>query len=248
MDKKYLFISNKKQPRLANQLYIILHCYLNKLLYINCREKINLLNVNKYIKHIHINNENELQVKKINLKRHNYFQILNVHFTETDIVNFINDTIIKSSFVNKDKLITNAVSIHIRAKDYIKGINTTIYHLNRRSFIEKAIKKIKEYIDTDKLYVFSDDLNYCFENFYDIFSVNFKNIKYICYSQEEDLLNLSFFKYKIIWNSTFSFWSAYIASVLYNNDNIVVAPDFYCTKINILPYFKHWLTIPKSNE
>ncbi len=106
---------------------------------------------------------------------------------------------------------TNTVSIHIRRTDYTESNG---YHpVQSMEYYEKAIAEIGSY---DKLFVFSDDINWCKENlkFRDmIFMEGFTDI--------EDLFIMSMCKNNIIANSSFSWWGAWLNN---NPNKKVVAP------------------------
>ena len=76
----------------------------------------------------------------------------------------------------------------------------------------------------NKIHVFSDDISMCKDLLY---SMNLPHV--ITFSDNKidtlDFIQFSCFKYKILWNSTFSYWSAFIGNVLFNNSyNCVCSP------------------------
>lgn len=115
----------------------------------------------------------------------------------------------------------NAVSLHVRRDDYLSttyaqgfgGICTPEYY-------RKAIAHIKENTEQPKLFVFSDDINWCRENL-DVADATFVD----CNHGEEswqDMYLMSRCQHNIIANSTFSWWSAWLNA---HPRKIVVAPD-----------------------
>jgi hypothetical protein len=68
------------------------------------------------------------------------------------------------------------------------------------------------------------------------------NIKFISHDipDYEQLLLMSKFKYIIISNSTFSWWSAYFASTIYGNNNIYIPYKWFHGETNSNLICKNW--------
>ena len=80
--------------------------------------------------------------------------------------------------------------------------------------------------DFDEVHIFSDDLNLCKREYHKVLANRFKEIKYITKgSIPDDLVEISYYKNKIIWNSTFSFWGSFIGSVIYDHTGVILCPD-----------------------
>jgi len=79
--------------------------------------------------------------------------------------------------------------------------------------------------------VFSDDIVECRNRYDNIFRERFSNITYETQqSGTEALVRLSVFRNKILWNSTFSYWAAFIGNVLNcNSYENVLAPSRFNT-------------------
>ena len=110
---------------------------------------------------------------------------------------------------------TNSISIHIRRGDYLNHPNLGVLDLN---YYQKAINEISIIQDNPIFYFFSDDIEWCKENF------SFVNEKiYIqnTHSEIEDLFLMKNCKHNIIANSTFSWWGAWLNK---NTNKIVIAP------------------------
>lgn len=118
---------------------------------------------------------------------------------------------------------SNSVSVHVRRGDYI----TLGWQLDEQYYIDAINDIISNNINT-KLYIFSDDLEYCkrFMNKY------YKDIEvsYVEYESDnrtvEDLILMSHCKQMILANSSYSWWAAY----LNKNSN----PRIIC------PVYKQW--------
>lgn len=104
----------------------------------------------------------------------------------------------------------NNISLHIRRGDYL---NLSEYHnILDLEYYYKAIDKIGSY---DKIYIFSDDIEWCSDKFqnHDCIFVSEPDI--------ESLFLMSISKHNIIANSSFSWWGAWLNT---NQDKRVIAP------------------------
>lgn len=123
-----------------------------------------------------------------------------------------NQDIIQGLFTPKNcpTIMWGCTSIHIRRGDFLKFPE---YHTNLDiSYYLEAMK----IINSKKYFIFSDDINWCKNNFKGeqfIFSDNTDAI--------EDLKLMSKCEHNIIANSSFSWWGAYLNK---NPSKIVVAP------------------------
>lgn len=99
-------------------------------------------------------------------------------------------------------------SIHVRRGDYLNWPD--LYYICSMVYYEECMKKVKEYWGIDKFVIYSDDLNWCVENF-NIFSRQYQ----IDYSTNEnyitDFIHLQNHYANIISNSTFSWWGAWLS-------------------------------------
>jgi hypothetical protein len=113
----------------------------------------------------------------------------------------------------------NSCSIHVRRGDYLKSPD---YHPTQNmNYYMKAIKKIPK----DSIFlIFSDDIQWCKENFPDLPE---KFIFIEGNKDYEDLFMMSHCKNNIICNSTFSWWAAWLNN---NKEKIVIAPSVWFGK------------------
>jgi hypothetical protein len=107
-------------------------------------------------------------------------------------------------------------SIHIRRGDFLKHPNH--HPTQNMNYYMKAIKKMPR----DSVFlIFSDDIDWCKQNFPDIP----EKFKFIEGNKDyEDLYIMSKCKNNIICNSTFSWWGAWLNR---NEGKIVVAPRLW---------------------
>lgn len=123
------------------------------------------------------------------------FKVLNNLYTDTYIE-------LKEQIIS-----TESIGIHIRRGDYL----TKGHHLLPISYYKEALSLIALELGTYQLFVFSDDIPWCKEQFPEAIFVN--EVDYLSF----DLLRLC--KHKIVANSTFSWWASMIAK-----SGIIIAP------------------------
>lgn len=114
-----------------------------------------------------------------------------------------------------------SAAIHIRRGDYLAHphfINCTA------AYYREAIAYLKQENDGIQFYLFSDDIQWCRENFT---GPEFTFIE--GNSNYEDLWLMSCCKHQVIANSTFSWWAAWLNS---NPGKKIVAPAMWHTKKN----------------
>ncbi|MGV1012112.1 MAG: alpha-1,2-fucosyltransferase [Flavobacterium sp.] len=123
----------------------------------------------------------------------------------------------------------NSVAIHVRRVQY-DNLLSLDYYL-------KAIDFIKNNIEKPHFFIFSDDIEWCLENF---IIDNFTFIKVKETNEIQELYLMSLCKSHIIANSSFSWWGAFL-SINENNQQIVVAPKL--VQIGVTNFFlpKHWV-------
>lgn len=109
---------------------------------------------------------------------------------------------------------SNAVAIHVRRQDYV---NLQHFHgMPGLDYYGNAIKFLYERYHDLKYFIFSDDPQWCRENFDSSFAVVSGTDKY------EDLRLMSSCKRAIIANSSFSWWGAWLGDT--SLDRTVIAP------------------------
>lgn len=236
MKTKYISF---KGGRLGNQLYYSLQAFKSTTEQLNLVYSITGCENPKHIydmmcklglsKLISIDNQPEIEIN-------NYCQKFGVDFLEQDLNNFINNFILKSELfndINKNSRNEKTIAINIRNGDYLT--QKPIYHncFNREDYLNKSIysKDIKNVTDAT---VFSDDIPLCKKLYHGILKNRFNNIEYF---DETDILTqfkeLTYFRNKIIWNSTFSFWASFIGDVIYRNSGICICPSKFNIKTHI---------------
>ncbi|WP_291255425.1 alpha-1,2-fucosyltransferase [Fusobacterium sp.] len=115
---------------------------------------------------------------------------------------------------------TNSVSIHIRRGDYL---NHPIFgNICTLEYYKKAIEEIKQRVEEPVFYIFSNDIEWCKNNFG--FLENSYYINWNCKKEDnyKDMQLMSLCKNNILANSSFSWWSALLNK---NKEKIVIVPE-----------------------
>ncbi|MBE8951577.1 MAG: alpha-1,2-fucosyltransferase [Quinella sp. 1Q7] len=113
-----------------------------------------------------------------------------------------------------------SVSVHVRHGDFIYNpINATFAVLPLK-YYRDCIDRLKREHSNIKLFVFSDDLNWCRENFR--FGVPIEFVTGDGLTDVEELYLMSTCQHNVIANSTFSWWAAWLN---HNPNKKVFAPD-----------------------
>lgn len=134
---------------------------------------------------------------------------------------------------------TNSVSLHIRRGDYLG--NKTVENICTNIYYKNAVEYIMKNVQNPKFFIFSNDIEWCRENFL------LDNVVYVDNSGEnsyKDMLLMSKCKHNIIANSTFSWWGAYLNT---NSSKIIICPDRWFNNIKKYNmgdiYPKEWVKI-----
>ena len=125
------------------------------------------------------------------------------------------------SFINSE----NAISVHVRRTDYLSP--SSIHTMIDINYYKKAVDIIGEY---DKMFVFSDDIPWCKDNF------DFKNMVFVENNDNvDDMWLMSMCRNNIIANSSFSWWGAWLnklpnKKVVYpskwiNTRDVIITPN-----------------------
>lgn len=114
----------------------------------------------------------------------------------------------------------NAVSIHIRRKDFFSPGNIHRFGVCRESYYQKAMTELESKLSELTYFVFSDDLDWVEKHI--SFSKKFVLIPNYNINSFWYIYLQSLCKHQIISNSTFSWWGACLNI---NKDKIVIAPS-----------------------
>ena len=116
----------------------------------------------------------------------------------------------------------NSICLHVRRGDYVSNSQSSSFHgFLGLEYFEDAVKVSSIFRKIEKIFVFSDDIDWCRRN------LKFKpEVSFIDFSQMHrgNIIEFSLMmngKNFIISNSTYSWWAAFLSL---NDDSIVVAP------------------------
>ena len=144
---------------------------------------------------------------------HNREFILHMYEPNDEIKNYINSKY-------GDLLKLNTCAIHVRRGDYVK-----LQHVHNVKGIEYFNLGIEAIGKVDKYLVFSDDIEWCKNNFIGPDFIFIENEKdYI------DLFLMSMCSHQIISNSSFSWWAAWLNT---NENKKVVGPLKWFNEVSI---------------
>ncbi len=133
----------------------------------------------------------------------------------------------------------NSCSLHVRRGDFTNSTNISIHGTCTVEYYQKAIEYMKEYADSVKYFIFSDDIEWTKNN------LKIENAVYIDSKEKrlphEDIYLMSLCNHNIIANSSFSWWGAWSND---NKDKIVVAPKKWFINLKLLDQSRD--IIPKS--
>lgn len=124
----------------------------------------------------------------------------------------------------------NSVALHVRRGDYLKL--STIYHRVSTEYYLTALSLLSKDYVLSKVFVFSDDIEWCRENL-DLASYD---VQYMDKGDViQDFVAISNCKHKIIANSTFSL----LAALLSPQDGLIIAPEHWANG-------SHDIVLPKE--
>lgn len=114
---------------------------------------------------------------------------------------------------------TASVAIHVRRGDYV---GHAFHDIDLgQSYYDAGLRHITSKHAIEKIYAFSDDIEWCKTNLHFDIVTTFVGPEYAGQKGEEHLMLMSACRHFIIANSTFSWWGAWLCT---NSEKIVVAP------------------------
>ncbi len=118
----------------------------------------------------------------------------------------------------KSQIQANAIGIHVRRGDYVlKQQQKDAHEICTLEYYQNSLKYFKSKYPDAPVYIFSDDIPWCKLNF-----SNSNDVIFSTYETEiEDFIALSLCRFKIISNSTFSWWAAWLDA---RHDSEVLIP------------------------
>jgi len=134
---------------------------------------------------------------------------------------------------------SQSVSLHVRRGDYVQNAHTNSVHGTcDLEYYQKAIKYIEQNVENPIFYIFSDDIEWCKENFEFLENKVFIDDTKSAFDDLELMKNC---KHNIIANSTFSWWGAWLNQ---SDEKIVVTPKiWFSSKNNLTLSCKEWIQV-----
>ena len=126
-----------------------------------------------------------------------------------------------------------AIAIHVRRQDFAKAGVVML----PMDYYRKALARTPK----GTIYIFSDDLPWCKVNFRE-----YENIVFVDLEEHLSFELLRLCQYKIIANSTYSFWAAYLGiqdQVVYRPDNWTTVVDGIQQKEYVVKYLPDWIKV-----
>ncbi|MEN9582155.1 MAG: hypothetical protein RL641_109 [Candidatus Parcubacteria bacterium] len=121
----------------------------------------------------------------------------------------------------------NAVCVHVRRGDFVGNVH---HETVGKEYYGSAINLLKQKTTIETMYVFSDDIAWCRDHMLFGDNVVYVGQEYAGKKNEEHMYLMSQCKHFIIANSSFSWWSAWLAPY---TDKIVIAPKRWFTDESI---------------
>jgi hypothetical protein len=123
---------------------------------------------------------------------------------------------------------SNSVGVHVRRGDYVNLKSANEFHgVCGMDYYSKAISLIKEQTKSPVFFIFSDDPDWCKENFKHIPGV--KVVQSKSGQSSAELFLMSMCKHNIIANSSYSWWSGWLNT---NETKMVIAPKNWFASAN----------------
>lgn len=119
---------------------------------------------------------------------------------------------------------TNSVCIQVRRGDYVSNATVAKVHgLSSKEYFTKGIEYIESRVRQPYYFIFSDDIEWCVDNFNFLNNVFFVEKEISAYNAtNSDVLQLmTLCKHFVISNSTFGWWASWLGSY---ESKIVLAP------------------------
>lgn len=112
----------------------------------------------------------------------------------------------------------NSVCVHLRRGDYV---GNKAHEVVGMEYYKEGITYLGKNTAIEKIYVFSDDIEWCKNNLIFEFPTTFVGQEYVGHKDEGHMYLMSRCRHFIIANSSFSWWAAWLAEC---KEKIVVCP------------------------
>jgi hypothetical protein len=135
----------------------------------------------------------------------------------------------------------NAVGIHVRRGDYLKPAVAAFHGILPLSYYQQARDKIESFITNPHYFVFSDDPEWCKNNF----SFLRNAVTFVALDSPdkwEDMYLMSLCKHNIIANSSYSWWAAWLNA---NVEKVTISPKNWFINTNKVNHIvpQNWIQL-----
>lgn len=142
----------------------------------------------------------------------------------------------KEFFELKEKIVDgNSIALHVRRGDLL--LNNRDY-AQELGYYEKALDCMRMLKTDCKIFIFTDDMEWCKENF--------KGVTFVSLIDYLDFELMKYCKHFIITNSTFSWWASFLNE---NKDKTIIAPKMWRSnqveqaEFEKRLYLKEWIVL-----
>lgn len=125
----------------------------------------------------------------------------------------------------------NSVCVNVRRGDFVSIPKNSKFHgFCGMEYFDEGMRIIKEKIKNPHFFIFSDDIDWCRENFKHDSNITFLGPEYAGEKFGFYLILMSLCKHFIIPNSTFGWWGAWLGEY---KEKIIIAPKNWFSDISI---------------
>jgi hypothetical protein len=151
---------------------------------------------------------------------------------------FVHDIESQSKKMHEDILQTDSICVNVRRADFL---NNSYHGVCGMSYFEPAIHQLASSLSNPKIFVFSDDPQWCLDNFKSKFSMEIVDHSHKGFKFSNQLQLMAACKHFIIPNSTFAWWAVWLSN---KKESKVIAParwfgDTTIDTRDLIP--EHWM-------
>ena len=169
-----------------------------------------------------------------------YWQCDKYFLSMRDVI--LNEVTLKSKFENesfkilkKEILKNNSISLHVRRGNYL-DLKVPICSID---YYESALNLISKSIEKFKVYIFTNDVKWCRENFSEKYNITIISSQENIFDYHE-LILMSCCYHNIISNSTFSWWAGWLNN---SPNKKIIYPKIAKEMLNKDLFLEDWIMI-----
>lgn len=147
-------------------------------------------------------------------------------FDVTSEFSFKTGILPESNEINNQIIESNSVLLNVRRQDFLLNEFHGVYG---KEYILSSIEKLKNYEMDLKFFIFSDDLDWCKHNLYDIPNSKIVDHQHKGFKFSNYLQLMTNCRHFIIPNSTFAWWAAYLSK---SKNKKIIKPKIWLKQLN----------------